>query len=376
VYFLTDADVDRLVLSVTPPEDQTAFTGTIQLARFNGSADTGSYVPVPDPPAHILSSPSDRATSVAKLPDFGNHAPIRWRVIHGPDPTSTEALDPKQVLAYLDLHLRADVLLDQPTYRTGDRITLTVRIRHDTAAVLGATIRAELTAPGVGLGEELSALAAVPAALSADSEDQPGQGRDRPTWRERRIGDLLRHHNWHTLPQTQPTGLFVDGTDQLFDPEGDGNYTNVFAQVFKEGTYLFKLFIDGLDANGNPFTRSLEISTFASIKVDPKATTTKVSRVHNHPSGLLAARVVITPQDKRHERLGPGKDNQVIWALRDGTFEHVLQHVPAPVFTDGTYQRVVLYQPKQHPTLQVKAAGVLLPEFDVRKKLLGLGLLD
>ncbi|MFI5910931.1 VWA domain-containing protein [Dactylosporangium sp. NPDC051541] len=370
VYFLTDATADRLVAAVTPGSDETAFSGSIQLAKHDGA----DYVAVQDgqeDKVHYLQSLSDRAVFVEKLPEFDHRTVGHWRMIRGADVHSTQPLDPTEVLAYVDLHLLADVLLDQPSYETGDRMVLTVRIRHDNNVVLNANVRAELTAPAAGLGEELSALAEVfvpepAAATSLDAGDL-----DTPTLREQRIRDLLRYRNWHTLPQCEPAGLFVDHTDRLFDRDGEGNYTNTFAQVFKEGTYNWKLFIDGLDIDGNPFTRTLEISTFASIKVDPRATTTKVTKIRNHPSGQQAARVIITPQDQRHERLGPGKDEEVVFALRDGTFEHVLQHQPAPVFADGTYQRVVLYTPKQRPTLQVRAAGVLLPMFDVRRQLTG-----
>jgi len=224
-----------------------------------------------------------------------------------------------------------------------------------------------LTAPDVGLGEELSTIGDVP------DDNKEKDAKDPKPWLERRIQALLRKRNWRHLPSNTPppSGLFVDNTDQLFDPEGDGNYTNTFARVFKEGTYAWQLFVDGLTVNGNPYTRSLAISTFATVKVSPKATTVKVIRVHNHPSKLLAARIVVTPQDARGERLGPGHDNVVVWSLDDGTFEHVLNHVPAETFPDGTYQRVILYRPTQRPIVRVLADDVLLPKIDVRRALLG-----
>jgi hypothetical protein len=105
--------------------------------------------------------------------------------------------------------------------------------------------------------------------------------------------------------------------------------------------------------------------------VDPKATTVNVTRIPGHPSKLDAAQVVITPQDKRGEHLGPGKDHEVVWALKGGIFEYVFDHKPPPVSTDGTYQRAVLFTREQRPVLLVRAAGVLLREIDIRKQLLG-----
>ncbi|MFG2966681.1 MULTISPECIES: hypothetical protein [unclassified Streptomyces] len=358
VYLSTEPDADRLVLAVTPKDGDTTFTGTIQLARWDGT----SYLPEP---VTILATSSDRATSVAKLPALAQGAPIHWRVIHGTGPTDAVELAPGQVLAYVDLHLLADVQLDRDAYLTGDRMHLTVRIRQDDRPITGARVKAVLDAPAVGLGEQLTALGAAPTDPAQDEHDEP-------TWMEGRIGTLLSRKKWHHLPRTQPTGgLFVDGTDELFDPDGNGNYTNTFAKVFKEGTYSWHLSVAGQDVNGNAFTRELNTSTFAGIKVDRKATTIKVTRLHNDPSGLLAALVVITPQDARGEDLGPGKDDSVIWALREGTFQHVLRHEPAPVQTDGTYQRVILYTNRQSPSLVVEAADVVLPTIDVRRRLQG-----
>jgi hypothetical protein len=360
VYLSTEPDADRLVLAVTPPDGETLFTGTIQLARWDGT----SYLPED---ITILETASDRATSVARLPALAQGAPIHWRVIHGSGPATAEPLAVGQVLAYVDLHLLADVVLDRPAYLTGDRMDLTVRIRQDAAPITGATVRAVLDAPAVGLGEQLTA-------LGAAATDPAKDERDEPTWMEGRIGTLLTRKKWHHLPRHKPTGgLFVDGTDQLFDPDGNGNYTNTFAQVFKEGTYSWHLSVEGQDVNGNVFTRELNTSTFAGVKVDRRATTVKVTRLHNDPSGLLAALVVITPQDARGEDLGPGKDDLVIWSLRGGAFQHVLQHQPAPVNTDGTYQRVVLYTKRQSPALVIEAVNAVLPTIDIRRRLQGFG---
>jgi hypothetical protein len=368
VYMSTDEQVDRLVVSVLPPAGSTVITDTIQLARWDGAAFQAITT------SDVLATESDRSISVSKLPDTANGQSQHWRIIHGTGPAGAHPLTTAQVLAYLDLHLLADVVLDKPRYGTGDRMTLTVRIRQDFRPIVGSTIRAVLTAPDVGLGEELSAIGDVPDDDNDKDNDKDKDAKDARPWLERRIEALLRKRNWRHLPCSTPppSGLFVDGTDQLFDPEGDGNYTNTFARVFKEGTYAWQLFVDGLTVNGNPYTRSLAISTFATVKVSPKATKIRVTRVHNHPSKLLAARIVVTPQDSRGERLGPGHDDVVVWSLDEGTFEHVFNKVPAPVFADGTYQRVILYRPTQRPIVRVQADGVLLPKVDVRRALLGL----
>ncbi|MEU0793479.1 vWA domain-containing protein [Amycolatopsis sp. NPDC005961] len=359
VYFSTEPSVDRLVLAVTPKAGTTVFTDTIQLSRWDGA----SFQPFP---VEIQETQSDRALSVAQLPAVAKGKKIDWRLIHGTGPSTAEELDPSQVLVYLDLHLLADVVLDKPSYLTGDRMVLTVRVRQDDQPIRGATVTATLDAPTVGLGQQLTALTGAASSSVAGSPDKP-------TWMEQRIGALLTKQQWKTLPRTchGGSGLFVDGTNGLFDPDGDGNYTNTFAKVFKEGTYVWHLSVAGTDLNGNPFTRELTITTFVRVKVDPKATKITVTRIAHDPSGMLAAQVVVLPQDKRGEDLGPGKDDEVIFALRDGAFQHVVNHQPAPVQTDGTYQRVILFTNRQRPTLKVSAAGVLLPTIDIRRRLLG-----
>jgi hypothetical protein len=359
VYFSSEPTADRLVLAVTPKAGTTVITDTIQLSAWDGASFQAVTVVIQE-------TESDRALAVPQLPGIAKGAKIDWRLIHGTGPSTAQELDPSQVLVYVDLHLLADVVLDKPSYLTGDRMVLTVRIRQDDQPIRGAIVTATLDAPAVGLGQQLTAL--------TDASPSSAAGNpDRPTWMEQRIGALLTKNQWKTLPRTVHSGggLFVDGTNDLFDPDGDGNYTNTFAQVFKEGTYTWHLSVAGTDVTGNPFTRELTISTFVRVKVDPRATRITVTRIAHDPSGMQAAQVVVLPQDKRGEDLGPGKDDEVVFALRDGTFQHLFNHQPAPVETDGTYQRVVLFTHRQRPTLQVKAAGVLLPTIDIRRRLEG-----
>jgi hypothetical protein len=282
-----------------------------------------------------------------------------WRV------TSVDAADAPlgplpavNVLAYEDLRVKAAVRLNKPEFLTGDDMTLTVRIRHDGNPIPGATVRAELDAPGEGLGEALSTLGPN---IKLDK-----RGKDAPPLAGAMIEELMRRRGWKHWPTHTPKGLFIDGTDLLYDTEGDGNYTNTFARVFKEGVYSWKLFADGTDTSGNPFARQLAIDTVAGIKVDARASRIRQERIPNHPSGMHAVRVTINPMDVRGERLGPNHDNVVFWALKDGQFEHIVNHEPAPVFTDGTYQRVVLYRSGQQPSLVLKANGTPIPRFRVR----------
>ncbi|MFI1105951.1 VWA domain-containing protein [Streptomyces melanogenes] len=328
--------------------------------RVETSSDNGTtWNTQPD---SVVKSTRTDGFMVAWVPAFQKvpNVPTLWRVTHldAASPAAPVVIAQEDVLAFVDLHIKADLLLDKNEYLTGDDMDLTVRIRHDDKLVLGAKVRAELVAPAVGTGSVLSErgadFGADDAGFAADGDNPPLHGR--------MIREALRRNQWDHWPQEDPDdGLFEDGTDELHDVDGDGNYTNTFARVWKEGAYTWNLFVDGKDTDGNPFNRVITVSTFAGIKVSRRATTVTLVPIPNHPSKLRAVRVIVTPQDVRHERLGPNKDHVVFWELHNGTFEHVFNHEHPPVFTDGTYQRVVLYRQGDCPTLRVEAADVLLP---------------
>lgn len=358
-------NADRLIFAVL---DTFAAGHELKVESFDPG--TSTWVTHADPVVKTIGT--DRYL-VGWVPNFQAvpGKPAQWRVTHLDAANAAVPMAADQVLAYEDLHLKADVLLDAKAYQTGDEMHLKVRIRHDDKSVLGAKVRAELVAPAVGTGEALSA-------LGPDFQAGQDKGRgDVLTPIGEMIEEVLRRNKWSHWPcdepHQEPQGLFKDGTDVLHDLDNDGNYTNTFARAWREGPHTFNLFAEGQDTDGNPFSRRMTISTFVSVKVDPKATKVRLEPVRNHPSKLRAVRVIVTPQDVRHERLGPGKDSLLFWALKDGQFEHVVNQEPAPVLTDGTYQRVVLFRWGQHPKIKVEAAGVLLPTIVIPPWILALG---
>lgn len=350
-YFATATGAERLVFAVLRG-GLAATEASVKLDRWDPAASVFAPQAIT-----VLTSGAHHFASVADLTSVTAGASAIWRVTSVDGANSPlSPLPAANVLAYEDLRVKAAVRLDQPEYLTGDDMILTVLLRHDGSPIPGATVRAELDAPGEGVGEVLSTLGDLKLEKRA---------KDHPPLPAAMIEQALRQNGWKTWPQISPTGPFVDGTDLLHDPDNDGNYTNTFDQVFKEGVYSWKLFVEGVDLSGNPFSRQLAIATVAGIRVDARATRIRQERVANHPSGMHAVLVTMTPQDVRGERLGPNKDHVVIWALQDGIFEHILNHEPAPVFSDGTYRRVVLYRSGQRPTLAVKANGTVIPRFSI-----------
>lgn len=350
VHFTVGPDAERVIFAVLG-----SFPAGHHLLVESFDAGTSTWVAQSSPVVQTIGTDSYQVAWVSKFQGVPG-IPTQWRVTHldGASPAVPVAVTAENVLVYEDLHLKADVLLDKPDYQTGDEMKLTVRIRHDDRTVLGATVHAELTAPTVGTGEALSG-------LGPDYVPTKHTGKDRGSPLGDMIAAIMAKNKWNHWPHDKPTGLFVDNTNELHDFDGDGNYTNTFARVWTEGSYTWNLTATGNDTNGIPFTRLLSISTFASVKVDGRATKVQLVPIPNHPSKLRAVRVIVTPQDVRHQRLGPNNDDRVFWELKDGVFENVFNKQPAPVFPDGTYQRVVLYKFGQRPTLKVEAADVLLP---------------
>ena len=347
VFFTSATGADRVVFGVLTAVPNTAVT----LERWDGTTFQPQTISVQSTATHHVGT-------VADVPAVAS-GPITWRVrLVDKTTNAAQTLTKANVLAFEDLHIKADVLLDADSYLTGDRMNLKVRIRHDSEPILGAKVRAELEAPEFGRGDALSD-------LGPDFHQKRFDGKDRPPLAEEMIHELMRRNKWSHWPHDPKPGLFIDGSDELHDFDGDGNYTNTFDRVRKEGAFKWTIFIEGHDTAGNFFNRQLSIATFAGVSVDRRGTIVRVVRIDRHPSGMRAARVIITPRDARHERLGPNKDDLIIFALRQGVFEHVLDHEPAPVFTDGSYQRVVLFRGGQQPRLEVSAAGTLLRPIDV-----------
>ena len=204
-----------------------------------------------------------------------------------------------------------EVVLDRPEYRTGEEIDFTLPIRDNGDPVLGVDVEATLT----------------------------------------------------TAPEPRPDGTFADGTRTLRDPDGDGNYTNTFTATQKAGYYEWTI-----DATlPGVFAYELHASAFVDVTIDPMATKILITKITDHPSGMRATRIAITPQDAKGEVLGPKRDYYFGWSLRNGTFEHVWKQTQAPLSADGTYERVVLFPSGGRPSLQVSVSGTILPAIDLRE---------
>ncbi|HEY1174844.1 MAG TPA: vWA domain-containing protein [Phytomonospora sp.] len=363
--FFTTTSADKFGVAVLRDITVSPVTPTtVEIARWNGSSFVVEPIPVQTFEGHHY-------IGVPNASAFGAGSQT-WRVRRlnagVPEPLTVTPAS-SDVIAFEDLHVKSALTLDQKDYRTGDDMNLAVRIRHDFARLPGATVRAVLDAPDGGLGGML-------ADLDADDIDRNNRKirspKDRSRGRAALIEALLAKHDWHHLPRCNPGdggGLFVDGTDILHDVDGDGTYTNTFARVNADGVYNWTLFVEGVDTAGNFFSQRLDQSTLAVIGVSSHTSIIRKETLRDAPPGMKAVKVTVTPLDKFKNRLGPGFDDTVIWAVRDGgVFAHVKEQKPPPVNTDGTYTRTVVFRAGAFPTLKVSVNGVTLPKIYVRQK--------
>ena len=355
--FFDTSNAQRLgiaVLKVLDPATPADAIDDVEIARFDGTTFQVEKIVPQSFEGHIyLGVPDASAFN-------GGTATWRIRRFNG---TTPKPITLEDVFAFEDLHVKSTLALDKKDYLTGDPMLLAVEIRNDGEPVLDATVRAVLDAPGEGIGSLMATL---------DEQDMSHQQllrrdrRDLPRGRAAMVEAILEKFDWTELPRRnpEPGGLFVDGTDLLHDVDGTGIYTNTFRKVDAEGVYNWTLFVNGTAAGKVPFSHRLDRSALAEIGISPRATVIR-SEVTSLPQ--RAVKVVITPMDDFNNLLGPGFDDTVIWSVGEGgEFEHVAEHQPPPVNTDGTYTRTVLVKQGARPTLRVSVNGVLLPEIQVK----------
>lgn len=350
VTMTTATGAERLAVAVRTP------AGTVALS-FREAGTRDAFL------EHRTQKACDsvQVVAVTDVRALGIDGAIEWRVEHYDIPDMPLALSPSQVLAYEDLRVQATVSLDQPTYAVGDHMRVTVHLRDRGQPIREAKVVAALEAPGVGLGEALTEFGH--RYRPPDDVDD----RDAPAGKALMISAMLKAFDWEQMPRTRPAAIFVDGSDDLHDPDGNGDYTNLFTDVDHEGSYTWTLRTVGVDNAGNPFDRLLRVSSWAGIRVDADLTELRIREI-DHGSGLTAVEVTALPVDGRGRPLGPWWDHAVVFAVRDAEFAHVHDERPAPVAFDGTYRRVVLFRRDARPGLLLSIAGTRIGPFALHRR--------
>ena len=287
-----------------------------------------------------------------------------WHVVRKNGATAVPIAD-GQVLAFEDLFVRADIVFDKARYDTWDPIEITCRIRAGDDPVTNARIWVELVRPKQSLGELLAGIG---------SEYRPPRPRppDPNAPKALMISTLLESRDLHELPVVTPGSVFEDGSNELIDVNGAGDYRNRLVDTETEGTYAWRFTINGKLSDGGEFTRVIVMSRWVGISVDPDTTKFDVRRLDGDDR-FDRWLVTVYPCDRRGQRIGPFRPSDIRFETDEAMFD---VNVPDPsrgtVYPqrdggvmlsryDGGYTRVVLSRRGSYVRIIVTAKGTVLP---------------
>jgi hypothetical protein len=359
LYFELESNVRMVGVAVLWPDNPTDTpVDTLVLSRRDVPPPGGNaFTPVAVVPKK---SPTHGFVSV----DLGAGAPAtQWRVEHQrggvPQPIGAE-----DVLIFKDLFAKADVGFDRRVYGTGDSMVISARVRAGDQPVTGATVGVELAEPGESLGSFL---------VQGSKGYQPprAQRGDPLSPKAAMLDTLLRNRGLETLPILEPTGIFVDGTNELHEvaghPDGPGNYENTFGPITKEGTYTFRFHVGGTLPDGSPYDEVMTISKWSGVEVDPFASTFVLNLGHPAPAGSRALQAVVTPRDRGGQYLGPFWPNVVEFRANVGAFQGEVDSR-----FDGSYAQTLVYPKGTTPVVSVTVQGAPFPPVVAARGPLGL----
>ena len=285
--------------------------------------------------------------------------PTTWRLTResGGIP---QPIDDSNVMLFVDLHATGDVVFDRPMYGTGEEMVITARLRIGSQGIGGATVRVDAAGPGESLGTLLASGAPNVAARIARP---PGTTTDGTTTfhagdphapKAQFLSAILRAKGLEELSVWVPPAIFVDGTNELHEdpehPSGPGNYTNVFAQASREGSYTFRFTIDATLPGGEPYRQVLTLSKWVGVKADPFDSILSVEFLRAI-GNTQRALITVTPKDRFGNHLGPFREDAITF---QSTLGRLVQpdrgRAPLPGYSkvdnlDGSYS-MVLESPK------------------------------
>jgi hypothetical protein len=315
-----------------------------------------------------------------------------WRLTH----TSAGAEQPiadADVMFFVDLHATGDIVFDKPVYGTGEPMEITARLRVGNQGIRNATVKAEAAGPGESLGTLLAtngpqAIATLSSTVStvattsgkAGTTHPPGSSPDPFAVKAAVLNTILRRRGEEELPVWVPPSIFVDGTSELHEdashPDGPGNYTNVFAQTAREGSYTFRFTIEATLPSGEPYHQVVTLSKWVGVKVDPFDSIFTID-ILKTVRNLQYASVKVTPKDSGGQFLGPFRQDALVFNTTAGHFiDPPVSKAPLPAYSkvdnlDGSYTQVLEYPKGVTPVVTVEANGTALPPFVVSRGCLG-----
>ena len=346
-YFQVNSKERRVVFAV----ELTAAGDTLEIAERHGAATT--FTPFA---ATVTKCPTHAFVIVDLDSIFGAGAILQteWRITLLSGATHVADLD-KRLLAFVDLHAKADHVFDKQEYRTGEPVKVTVRLREGDKPITGARVSVALKRPRRSLGDFLarnSAAVIKVGALARGDDRQSRIGGDASAkWAL--LAAILQARGETDLGYEEPPGIFADGTNDLHDPEGTGNYSNVYTQTDKEGAISFTFESAGKLGDGSAFSRLISASKWIGVNVDPVLSGVSVLYNQPAPAGFQAVQVTYKPVDRFGNLLGPFRASEITFHTTAGAFDgDVVSEL------DGTYHQTLLYKKEDGtPIVTVETQG-------------------
>lgn len=352
-YFDLEAKSARLAVSVEWP----SAADTLELAKRD-ALSSPNFIPV-----GTLKKCTTHGMVTADLAAlYGGEANVPatgWRILHESG-AGAVALPDSDLIIIVDLFVKMDVVFDRQTYRTGDSMVVTARLRAGDQPIVDAKVLVQLARPGESLGDFLGRHS-----QGYRPPRQPSGDVGHP--KAEMLRALLERLGLKELPIKTPNAIFTDGSDQLFDDglhhDGapkNGNFANIYGDLDMEGTYTWQVYAEGILPDGTPFSRIQTISRWVGVNVDPNLTELTFQMVEPPSRGQLAATIVVRPMDKRKLLFGPFRTAEIDFQTTAGRFA---ASTVDPL--DGSYSRLLVFREGERPRVTVTVQGKKLRPIDV-----------
>jgi len=277
-----------------------------------------------------------------------------WRLQHVNSVNTPQPLIATGALVMVDLVTDVEVGFDQRQYFIGDTIGITARIASGGVAVTGATVQYDAARPGESLGTYLTQKAPIYRSLS---DQRPRKAADPPKGKGLMVKTLFDSENREDLGFVEIAGqpLFDDGAhgDGVAN---DGFYGARYTDTAKEGTYTFRIRVDGTLADGSKFSRIFTRSTWVGVRPDP-AFLFPVWTSLAPQGGQAQSLLTIKPQTRTGEFLGPFRGSEITLNIYGGTLVGQLEDG-----IDGSYSARIAHLPGFDPIVNISIYGTdMLP---------------
>jgi hypothetical protein len=264
---------------------------------------------------------------------------------------------PENVLAIVDLRVSSMITFDRRSYRTGQAMKISARLREGARPVTGASVTVQFARPGESLGTFLGVNS-----QSVQPASTPSPG-DTQLPKQAALAQILRRLGLKELPVLTPAVVFADGSNQLLDDGahddgagGDGVYANRYVNTDMEGTYRFRFFVQGQTSTGGQYRHLMTRSRWVGVNVDPSASTTVLEQL-GVEDGIAGLRVILTPRDSNGQLFGPYRPGKVTFTVNGGTLSGPVQDR-----LDGSYAQVIHYPAGGGvPEIEVDVDGTSMP---------------